>query len=157
VLAFEFDKYRDRRAEDKERVRLLGLIRHELVANQEIVNTMLSINAGAVLNTRPKHNIWDGISSKLTVLSNDDLLEQANLAYFSLACLEKDTDMYDAEARRYQYVMEYEKAAIKSQYEKAAMKSQLQKLCDHFKKYITESVLPHLEKSIELIDAEQKP
>ena len=143
--AFELDSPRDRLAEDKERKRVLGLIRRELKANYDIINASNLTEAGYVLNTRSMHNVWDGITSKLSVLDNDDLLQQVTLAYFDLANSDRNFDMYEEYARQYQHAMPEEKPK---------MKPELERECAHFKKYSTDMVLPQITKAVRFIDGE---
>ena len=143
--AFELDNLRDRRAENKERKRILKLIHRELKANHDIIDAANLTKAGQVLNTRTMRNIWEGIASKLSVLSNDDLLGEVTLTYFDIANADRNFDMYDEYARRYQQ-------AVTS--EKAAMKPELERECAHFKRYATKIVLPQIVKVLKLIDDE---
>lgn len=140
--AFELDNWRDRKAEDKERGRVLGLISHELESNQAIVNAMNLTPPSDVVNARPMRNIWEGIASKLSVLNDDTLLIEVTLAYFDLANLGRDIDMYEEYARKYQY-------ATKEQ--QATMRPVLESQCNHFKGYATKTVLPQIAKVVKLI------
>lgn len=95
--AFELDNYRDRKAEDKERLRVLGLLRREVDANRQMLDSMTRygpddpIGVPSVLSMR---NIWEGIVGKLGMLKDDELLEQLNELYFRLNNLDKMLDLY---------------------------------------------------------------
>lgn len=144
--AFELDNYREARTQDKERVRVLILIRQEVDANQELINSTNSrIEPTDVLNHRSVRDIWDGVSSKLVVLRDNDLLHQVTLLYFDLASFDRIIEVYNEHARPYQY------ATVE---EKARMKPELTRQLVHLKSYGMNLVLPQITKVLKLIDAE---
>lgn len=146
--AFELDNYRDRKAEDKERVRVLGLIRREVDSNKHILDGMVLVEKDEVIGvptSRPMRNIWEGITSKLAILTNYELLEEATLLYFDLANLDGILDMYREHVGEYHYV---------SLEEKARMEPTLRSQRTHYVSYIEQTVLPQIPKVLKLIDAE---
>lgn len=145
--AFELDNYREAKAEDKERVRLLGLISREVDSNNGILIGMSREEDAAfgVPNARPMRNIWDGITSKLAILRNDELLEEATMLYWDLANLDGMLDIYRDYAGRYQYA---------SSEEKVRLGPILFIHRTHYVDYIKNEALPQITIVRKLIDAE---
>jgi hypothetical protein len=148
LAAFELDNYRESKAEDKERLRLLRLIYREVTANKGILDGMSLIKAESdfsVPNARPMRNIWEGITGKLAILRNDDLLEEATMLYWELANLDKMLDIYRDYASAYQYA---------SSEEKIRMSPLLLSERTHYVEYIEKEALPQIAIVIKLLDAE---
>lgn len=147
--AFELDNYREAKAEDKERVRLLGLISREVESNNGILLGMSrekdAATAFGVPNARPMRNIWDGITGKLAILRNDKLLEEATMLYWDLANLDGMLDTYRDYAARYEYA---------SSEEKVRLGPTLLSQRTHYVGYIKTEVLPQITIVRKLIDAE---
>jgi len=147
VLAFEFDNFRESRDENKERLRLLGLLYREVTANVGILDGMrerTTVDFG-VPNTRPMRNVWDGITSKLAILKNDDLLEEATMLYWQLANLDRMLDLYRVYAGAYQYL---------SSEERMRMESTLSDQRAHYVGYIEKEALPKISIVMKLIESE---
>lgn len=147
--AFWLDNRRNRKAEETERRRLLGLIRREVDANKHILNGMVLVenneDIGSVPSSRPMRNVWEGVTEKLAVLTNDKLLEEATLLYFDLANLDAIIDQYREHAGEYQYA---------SSEERARMKPTLRSERTHYVDYIKENLVAQIEEVLKLIDAE---
>lgn len=149
--AFQLDNYRESRAEDKERLRLLGLIYREVTANKGILDGMLLIERDVDLgvpNTRPMRNIWDGVTSKLAILRNDELLEETTMLYWQLSNLDAMLDVYRVYAGIYQYT---------SSEERMKMETSLLNQRTHYVEYIKKEPLPQIATVIKRIEAELGP
>jgi hypothetical protein len=148
LAAFELDKYRESKAEDKERLRLLELIYREVTSDKGILDGMLNIEMESdisVPNARPMRNIWDGITSKLAILRHNDLLEEATMLYWELANLDKMLDIYRYYAGVYQYA---------GSEERMKMRDNLLNQRIHYVEYIKKEPLPQIATVINLIEAE---
>ena len=145
LAAFLFDKYRDRQVEHKEGNRVLNLIGGEIIANRGILEGMKYIEAPAVPNEGPMRGMWDGLTSKLGLVKNDNLLSEATVLYFFLANLDKMLDVYRQYTAKYQYA---------DPTKKAQMESILADQCKYFKGYITKYILPKIDEVLTLIGNE---
>ena len=143
--AFWLDRYREDKAERREATKVLRLIRREVSENKELLGVMQGIPAGTISNARPMRGIWDGLTERLVLVRNDDLFTQATLLYFLQANLDKMIEMYEQHAAEYQYA---------DSVKKAAMGGPLSAECKHFVEYLTNYVLPQIDRVLMLIDTE---
>ena len=119
LAAFELDKYRESQGENKERLKLLGLIYLKVTANKGILEGMLHIEGDVdfgVPNARPMRNIWDGITGKLAILRDDDLIEEATMLYWELDNLDRMLDIYRIYSGIYQYASSEERTRMELPY-----------------------------------------
>ena len=147
-LAFRLDNRRERQAEDKERVRLLSLIRREVADNEGVLKGMVEVERDGLVgvpSARPMRSIWEGITEKLAILTNDELLEEATFLYFDLANLDGILDLYRERVGEYHYA---------TPKEQARMKPTLNSQRTHYVNYIKDAVLPQIPVVLKLIDAE---
>lgn len=146
--AFWLDNRRETKDEDKERVRLLGLIRREVESNNGILDGLSHVKNDdfGVPNYRPMRNIWEGVTSKLAILRSDDLLEEATMLYWQLAAFDGMLDIYRDYAGRYQYASSEERVPL----EPTLLSQRI-----HYVDFIKNELLPQITKVIELLDAEE--
>lgn len=146
--AFWLDNRRETKAEDKERVRLLGLIRREVESNNGILDGLSLVKEDdfGVPNYRPMRNIWEGITSKLAILRSDDLLEEATMLYWQLAAFDGMLDIYRDYAGRYQYA---------SSEERVALEPTLLSQRTHYVDFIKNELFPQITIVLKLLDAEE--
>ena len=150
--AFVLDDYREKRADDKEEKRVLGLIQREIDANLMMIETMLAVvqrvgatDPIAVPNARTMQTVWEGVVSGLGGVRDEKLLEQINLLYFEMDNLDRMLDTFRQHATDFLLAPETEKKRLES-----AIKS----LQSFHQEYVTEVLRPHLEKVSDLIDSE---
>jgi len=146
--AFELDNYREASAENKERLRLLALIRREVHANEQVLTSMTRIETDdpvSVESSRSIRNIWEGITGKLVILRNDELLEATTLLYFQLANLDRLLDLYREYAGAYLYA---------SPNERMRMEPRLKDQRTHYVTFINGYVLPQISLVLRFTDAE---
>ena len=146
--AFELDNYREASAENKERLRLLALIRREVHANEQVLASMTRIKTDdpvSVESSRSIRNIWEGITGKLVILRNDELLEATTLLYFQLANLDRLLDMYREYGGAYLYA---------SPIERTRLEPRLKDQRTHYVTFIKRFVFPQISLVLRFIDAE---
>jgi len=143
--AFELDNYRDKKIEGRERARVLRLIRQEVESNQAVLRALDLVGPGDVVNFQLVRDIWGGVSDKLVLLNNDQLLDGTTLLYFEFTTFNRNIEMYNEHARAFQY------ATIE---EKTRMMPELTRQFDHLKNLRKEIILPEISRALSLINSE---
>jgi hypothetical protein len=92
---FWADSLREKHIEKKGRIRVLKLLREELNTNLTIMDI---IRKGLAQNKVPyahlQLSMWGAVSNKIDLISNDELLDGINAAYYNFDMFEKTLDMY---------------------------------------------------------------
>lgn len=94
ITAFELDNWRETRHEEIERRRLLELLRKEIENNILIMNGILTKLSSGVPYEGLRLEIWQGITGKLDVFNDDNLLWKIALFYYRLNTLGRTLDLY---------------------------------------------------------------